>query len=281
MMSETPPPAGMNQGDHIIPDDRIVCVPERPEFADSMLSLIEPMSGKGRRAELGRHSYHCLPLVVGSQYGFAIRSLTSWTAIWNGGETPADVMVTPDPDYGHSDLQYVSSHFGAGIVTVQNRFHFRTAPGVNLMVMDAPNYFHFNLQNLFAVIEADNLRRDFTFNLKITRPGVEVSVRKGDLISAILPIPRYFVDDFEVVSAHDLFPPEVIAAEQAQGRKFAKYRAEDDVDKPHQVGKLYWRGVDADGNAFGDHQRKVQKRDWKGQESLLERMKRLARKEKT
>jgi hypothetical protein len=271
----------INQGEHIIPDDKIVCVPERPEYAESMLSLIEPMSGKGKRPELGQHSYHCLPLVVGSQYGWAIRSLTSWTAMWNGGPMPSDVLVMPDPADGHSNLQFVSSHFGSGIITVQNRFHFRTAPGVNLMVMDAPNYFHFNLQNLFAVIETDNLRRDFTFNLKITRPGVEVRVTRGDLISAILPIPRYFVDEFEVVSAVDLFPPEVIAAEQEQGQKFAQYRAKDDLDKPHQVGKLYWRGVDADGKAFADHQRKVQKRDWKGREGLLERMRRLAGKEKT
>ena len=37
------------------------------------------------------------------------------------------------------------------------------------------------------MVEADNLRRDFTFNLKIVKPEVEVSVKKGDLISAILP----------------------------------------------------------------------------------------------
>lgn len=269
----------INRDEHMVPDNRIVCIPEAPDYAGSMMSVIEPMRGHPQRPELGQHSFHCLPVVVGNQYGFAIRSLTSWTAVWNGGPSPSDTRVTLDPEVGTHSTQNVSSHFGSGIVTVQNRFHFRTPPGVNLLVMDAPNHFHFNLSNLFAVVEADNLRRDFTFNLKIVKPDVEVSVKKGDLISAIIPMPRYFVDDFEVVSGLDVFPHEVIRAEQKQGDKFGKMRLEDDPKKPNEVGKLYWRGLDADGNKFDDHQRKVTPGRLDKEPGLLKRLQRLLKRD--
>lgn len=270
----------INSAGHEVPEGKIVCIPEQPEFASSMLSVIEPLRGKGQRPALGEHSYHCLPVVVGNQYGFAIRSLVSWTAVWNGGPDPSDTRITLALEDEGNSLQYVQTHFGAGIVTVQNRFHFRTPPGVNLMVTDAPNCFHFNLSNLFAVVETDNLRRDFTFNLKIVKPGVEVSVKKGDLISAIIPIPRYFVDDFEVISGTDVFSEEILRQEQLQGDKFAKFRREDDQAKPHQVGKLYWRGRDADGARFPDHQRKLKEPGWPREDGLFKRLQKLISKDK-
>lgn len=269
----------INTGEHIIPDKKIVCVPEHPAFANSMFDAVEPLHGQAHRDGLGQHVFHCLPVVVGNQYGFAIRSLVSWTAKWNGGESSADTIVKIDKKDADNNNQIVASHFGSGIVTVQNRFHFRTAPGVNLMVLNAPNIFHFNLSNMFAVVETDNLRRDFTFNLKIVKPRIQVSVKKGDLISAIIPMPRYYVDDFELASAHDLFSNELIAQEQQQVRKFAKLRSEDDYEKPSQLGKLYWRGVDADENKFGDHQRHVKKRDWDDNDPLKERLDRLTDKD--
>ena len=265
----------INDADNPVPDGKIVCIPEMPEFASSMLSVVEPLRGNGQRASLGQHSVHCLPVVVGNQYGFAIRSLLSWKAVWNGGPDPGDTRVTIDPEDESNPLQYVQTHFGNGIVTIQNRFHFRTPPGVNLMVMDAPNYFYFNLSNLFAVVETDNLRRDFTFNLKIIKPGVEVSVKKGDLISAIVPVPRYFVDAFEIVSGEDIFSPEMLREEQLQGDKFAGERSGPDQKKPHQVGKLYWRGRDADGRNFPDHQRKLKEPGWPRDDGLFKRMQRL------
>jgi hypothetical protein len=270
----------INSEGHEVPEGKIVCIPEHPEFADSMLSVIEPLRNHPQREELGEHSYHCLPVVVGNQYGFAIKSLVSWTAVWNGGPAPSDTRVTIDEeDEGNHD-QYIQTHFGRGIVTIQNRFHFRTPPGVNLMVLDAPNYFHFNLSNLFAVVETDNLRRDFTFNLKIVKPGVEVSVKKGDLISAIIPVPRYFVDDFEVISGTDVFSEEQLREEELQGEKFAKFRYEDDQSKPNRVGKLYWRGRDADGGRFPDHQRKLKEPGaLRGEDGLFKRLQRLIKRD--
>lgn len=255
------PPINANAR-HFVPPGKIICMPELPMFADSMGDIVEPLRNKPHRDALGRHSFHCLPVVVGNQYGFVIKSMVTWTAIWNGGSEPNDTLIKIDEQKSVPDVQRVSSHFGSGIVTVQNRFSFRTPMGINLMVLDPPNYFKFNLANLFAVVESDNLRRDFTFNLKIVEPKVRVRVKKGDIISAIIPIPRYFVDDFELVMGPDLVDPAIIETEAAQARKFAELRLERDIEKPHAVGKLYWRGEDADGNQFPDHQKKLREPGW-------------------
>lgn len=251
----------INQGDNIVPHNKIVCVAEHPMFEERVHDMVVPLRDRPRREELGKHSFHCLPVVIGNQYGFVLKSMVTWSAIWNGGSTPQDTLFKIDQSNSEPDLQIVSSHFGSGIITVQNRFSFRTAPGTNLMVLDPPNIFRDNLANLFAVVETDNLRRDFTFNLKILRPNSKVTVRKGDIISAIIPIPRYYFDDFDLALGSEMFGENVMAEERSQFRKFANER-EEDKDKPQAIGKLYWRGMDADRNTFEDHQRQLRPTGW-------------------
>jgi Family of unknown function (DUF6065) len=252
----------INRDGNDIADSTIMCVAEDPYFEHRFHEMVEPLRNKPHREELGRHSFHCLPLVVGNQYGFVLKSMVTWRAVWNGGPNPQDTTITIDEGKSETAMQIVSSHFGAGIITVQNRFSFRTPPGVNLMVLDPPNYFNYNIANLFGVIETDNLRRDFTFNLKIVKPGIEVQINKGDIISGVIPIPRYFVDDFELALASNHFSEETLDQEKQQFRKFAEHREQVDVHKPHQVGKLYWRGVDADNTPFDDHQKKLRPTGW-------------------
>lgn len=111
-----------------------------------------------------------------------------------------------------------------------------------------------------AVIETDNLRRDFTFNLKLTDPGRKVEVKKGDWIGCFLPYPRHYVDPFEIVDGCTLFDPEQIEEERRQGTEFGRLRTTEDIDNPHQNGRLYFNGVDASGCPFSDHQKRLDKR---------------------
>lgn len=60
------------------------------------------------------------------------------------------------------------------------------------------NMFIDGLTNMNGVIETDNIKRDFTFNLKVTRPHHLIRINKGDIIASFLPIQRYFVDPYEV-----------------------------------------------------------------------------------
>jgi hypothetical protein len=242
---------------NLVPDNTIAIVTEHDQYKASVSIVLESLKGKIKRDWMMNHAYHCLPLVIGNQYGFAIKSLYDVSIIWNGGQSPSDTNVVISNDDEFKGHQFISSHFGGGIVTVQNRFHFRTPLGVNLMTINPPNMFIPHIHNLTGVVETDNLRRDFTFNLKVTTPNVEIVIKKGDVISGLLPIQRFFVDNFNVVMADELFSSDVIEEERLMGSKFAKERTTEDIHKLHGNGRRYWKGEDADGNQFHEHQRKL------------------------
>jgi hypothetical protein len=248
----------INDGNNLIPDNVIAVVAQGNKFRDSITKIVEPLIGNKKRDWFNSHFYYCLPLVIGNQYGFLIRSYYTWTAIWDGREELDAVTIDiEEPDLDQH--QFVSSHFGSGIVTIQNRFHFRTAKKVNLITLNPPNFILENLQNLTGVIETDNLRRDFTFNLKITTAHKQIKICKGQPIAAILPIPRYFVENFELRLDNELFSDEVISDERRMGSRFAYERQGPDLKKSHNAGRRYWKGEDADNNKFENHQPRLRK----------------------
>jgi len=107
-----------------------------------------------------------------------------------------------------------------------------------------------------GVIETDNLSRDFTFNLKVTKPNIYVTIKAGDPIGAFIPIPRYFADRFTIKYADELFTPEEIDLEYKAGTELARQRQQEDILKPHAAGRKYFQGTDAWNNPFPDHQKK-------------------------
>lgn len=246
----------INDENNLVPENTILVVTEADEYNLVALDMIQPMKGQVKRDWFVKHAYYCLPLTIGNQYGFAIRSIYDFTAVWNGGDSPADLVVTVD-NSKDPNKQMISSHFGMGVITVQNRFHFRTPPGINLVTINPPNTFIPHLQNMTGVIETDNLRRDFTFNLKVTSPNVTVSVKAGDLIGCVLPVPRFTVENYDIKLASDLFPQEVINSERAAGHAFAVERTGPDRSKPHGNGRRYANGVDIYDNEFYSHQKNM------------------------
>jgi hypothetical protein len=246
----------INDNNNLVPENTILVVTESDEFDQLALNIIQPMKGQIKRDWFIKHAYYCLPLTIGNQYGFAIRSMYDFTAIWNGGDSPIDLVVNVDSK-NNPNKQMISSHFGMGVITVQNRFHFRTPLGINLITMNPPNTFIPNLQNMTGVIETDNLRRDFTFNLKVTMPNILVSVKAGDLIGCVLPVPRFTVENYDIKMAKDVLPQTVIDSERAAGHAFAVERSGPDRTKPNSNGRRYADGVDIYDNEFYQHQKNM------------------------
>ena len=241
-----------------VPDNTIAVFTDDDTIEPYIFEYLQPLQGERKRDWFVRHAYFCLPLLIGNQYGIAFKSLHEFTAVWNGGETRQDVDVRILSHHSLApNMQLITSHFGMGLVTIQSRFTLRTPEGVNLMTMNAPNYFIDGIQNMVGVIETDNLRRDFTLNLKLTRKNHIVHIKKGDIIGCILPVPRYFCDKFEVKSAKEIFPDSVIDEERQCARDFGKEREGPDRKKPHGNGRRYWKGEDVYGNKFPDHQVRV------------------------
>ena len=236
-----------------VPDDRILALPYDDHYAGLQDTVFLPLRGQHKRDWFSKHAYLCLPLVIGNQYGFAVKSLFHATFLWNGGPEPADTTITvhnTEEAEAFGGLQLLASQFGLGIVTVQTAFALRTPPEVNLMTLQPPNQFIDGLQNLMGVVEADNLRRDFTFNLKITRPDHPIEIKVGDLLAAVLPIPRGFVEKFELIDAYEWLSPETVAFEQQTARDFGREREEVDSKNKRGVGRRYFRGEDVYGQKF-------------------------------
>ena len=235
------------------PDDRILALPYDDHYAGLQDTVFLPLRGQHKRDWFSKHAYLCLPLVIGNQYGFALKSLFHATFLWNGGPEPADTTITvhnTEEADAFGGLQLLASQFGLGIVTVQTAFALRTPPEVNLMTLQPPNVFIDGLQNLTGVVEADNLRRDFTFNLKITRPDHPIEIKVGDLLAAVMPIPRGFVEKFEMIDAYEAVSPDTVALEQQTARDFGREREEVDAKNKRGVGRRYFKGEDVYGQRF-------------------------------
>lgn len=234
-----------------VPDKTIYVLTEDSRFNNLPVELIESLAGQKGREWFTDHFYFCLPITFGNQHGFIVRLLHDVIVRWGGNKDLDSLIVhlletTPD----HQD-QIVSSHFGSGILTIQNRWTYRTPKGVNLMVMQPPNFPVEGIMHMSAVVETDQLRRDFTFNLKVTTANRDLYIPKGTPIGCVLPYPRNFVDNYQIL----LHPSgEVFANERKTMQNFADARSNYDQNIP---GLLYMKGVDVYGNKFAEHQKSL------------------------
>jgi hypothetical protein len=200
------------------------------------------------------HFYRCLPLTIGNQYGFIIKSEFDFSFIWDGGDSPESVAFFLNEDTNEKHPR-IETHFGSGIITINPPFTLRTPPGVNLMTINPPNYIIPNITVMTGVVETDNLRRNFTFNLKIQIPHIKVTIPAGTPLAAIIPIPRYYADEFELKHAEDIFDEKTINEEMQADIDTDIYRKEIETTLPNNVGKHYMQGKDVYGNKFPDHQK--------------------------
>jgi len=234
------------------------------QFSKLLKTQFTSLKNKVKRDSFEKHAYNCLPLVMGNQYGFVLKSLIDFSVIWNGGEDPQDVTVYQDDEalikeWEGLNPQQNEAHFGMGTFTIQTPFTFRTPENINLMICNPPNYFKDGVQSMTAVVETDYLRRDFSFTLKLTRPYNKVNFKKGEPLACILPYPRNFIDKFSIQDARDVFSRDFVRRENlAQGLFGAERKGPDQERNRHRSGYRYRKGVDIYGSEFPDHQSKFQ-----------------------
>lgn len=200
--------------------------------------------------------YRCLPLIIGNTYGYVLTAEYEFSVMWDGGEGPESVKITtPDEDY-LKKFPLVTSHFGSGIVTISAPWILRTPPGVNIMTVNPPNHILPAITVMTGVVETDNSRVDFTFNLKIQLPNVEITFPVGEPLTGIIPIPRYYADEFELKMADELFSEELVKEEAEASLKSDIRRSEHIHQDPPVFDRDYMKGIDIYGNTFPDHQKK-------------------------
>ncbi len=250
----------INDGINDVPD-KIIAIFLSPKTPDPKLNkdrILQIVKKSNKKREwFNPHFYRCLPLTIGNQYGFTISLEFDFGFEWNGGNDPKDINIFIDDkvnDPTNTLYPNISSHFGSGIITVNPPFFLRTPPGVNIMTINPPNFVIPNITVMTGVVETDNLRRNFTFNLKVQMPGIRVNVPAGTPLSGFIPIPRYYADKFELRFADEIFNKEAIEEEISADNQASLYRERVDPMLKNNVSKHYFLGQDVFGNQFKDHQ---------------------------
>ena len=251
----------INDGINDVPDKTIAIftnpkIENKELTQERILRMIKKPDKK--RSWFDPHFYRCLPLTIGNQYGFTVSLEFDVGFEWNGGDDKEDLKLYFNEELSETDnIKYpnISSHFGSGVITINTPYYFRTPPGVNLITINPPNYVIPNITVMTGVIETDNLRRSFTFNLKIQIPNMRTTIPAGYPLAAFMPIPRYYCDGFNLDFAENIFNKEIVDEEMKASRDAGKYRDEIEPTLKNNVGKHYMQGKDVYGNKFKDHQK--------------------------
>ena len=232
-----------------VPDNTIVVFNYMKQLLDDPERVHDIISKPDKKRDwFTPHFYRCLPLTVGNQYGFIIKSEYDFSFEWDGGYSPDSLKVYSENSEGL--FPEIKSHFGSGIVTINLPFVLRTPSGINLLTMNPPNIIIPNVTVMTGVVEADNLRHDFTINLRVQTPNIRTFIPKGTPIAGLIPIPRYFVENFNLVNAEDIFDEQTIEEERFAKSHFSEYKREMNTG----LNGHYKHGTDIYGNKFSDHQ---------------------------
>lgn len=251
----------INDGNSNVPDNTIALFIDDLAYDfkyEDINSIIEKPSKK--RDWFNNHFYKCLPLSIGNQYGYVIKSQYDFDVTWNGGPNKEDLIIRDYPEVGGKTYYpNITSIFGNGIFTVVTPFHIKTPPGVNIMTINPPNFIMPLMTVMTGVVETDNIRQGLTFNIKIQVPNTTISFEKNTPISAFIPVPRYYCDNFELANGEDIFSQNEFDQEMQARIDHGTLRTIN--NKLHNEtnadysDRLYMRGMDIYGNKFKDHQR--------------------------
>jgi hypothetical protein len=100
----------MNEPGFEVPDNHILVVPHNLGIPENgyYQEVILPLAGETKRDWFTSHFYYCLPINIGNQYGFVIKSLIDFDIFWEGGViNPKITMI----DNSNEDKQTIKAGF--------------------------------------------------------------------------------------------------------------------------------------------------------------------------
>jgi hypothetical protein len=214
--------------------------------------------------------YACLPMSVANMSGWFVLAPHGCIAKWNGGASPADIVVSiPDPPpapeaRGSGTWSkappgvHAQSAVGHGILTWTLGYVFRTPPGWNTLCRGPANFIKDGIAPLEGLVETDWTNSSFSMNWKFTRPGT-VTFEKGEPIAMLVPQRRGELETFRCRKAEFAADPAL-----ADGyRKWIesrvgfldKQRSGDQAALKQRFEKHYMHGTSVDGRPGPeDHQ---------------------------
>jgi hypothetical protein len=132
------------------------------------------------------YSYKCLPLRIANELGWEIGCPTTFTCVWDGGESKESIKLSfENPNDLHKNIT-VKSHFGSGILTFSLPYIMRTPKKKSIYIRGPTNFYKEYCQYLDAVIETDWINYSFTYNIKINKKDSIISFTKGEPICSFI-----------------------------------------------------------------------------------------------
>lgn len=133
-----------------------------------------------------------------SQAGWVVPAPISFRVMANGDLHPGQGLefFSDDPlreNYG----AHFSNHFGHSILTMNFTYHFRTPPGVALMVRGVPNAVTPGLHPLDGLVETDWLEATFTMNWLVLKVGAKCGFQRGEPMCLLQPMPLDLLESTE------------------------------------------------------------------------------------
>ncbi len=211
-----------------------------------------------------KYAYRCLPLNIANAHGWEILCPSGFTAIWNGGQGLADIIVEHDDK---DDPTSAISHFGSGVLTFHVRGLFRTEPGFDLWVAGPVNEPRQHIYPLAGLVETDWLEFTFTMNWLMETPNFPVRFEKGEPFCSFFPVERGLIEKFDPVIRDIDEEPELKAAYKAYSDSRKSFNNDLKIvgsdARKEKWQRTYIRGADAKVASESAHRTKLNVRSFR------------------
>jgi hypothetical protein len=250
----------INDKGYEVPDNTIAWYNYSDQGYD-ISEVVESLVGAQNRDWFNHVAFSmCLPLTIANQYGFVVKAVHDIELFWDGTDNPVEVKSE-----GFNNMESVQSYlnnFNHGILSVENKFILKTPPNVNILVTQPPNHYVDGLHFMNGVVEADNLRRSFTFNIRVTTPNKVIKIKKGEWLSGFITVPRFYVENFDLVPAKKLFSQELLENEKyhvdgLHWERRTHQRDGGDIGRVNDSGRRYFKGLHLNQKPYRNHQKRI------------------------
>lgn len=209
-------------------------------------------------------AYRCLPLNVANAHSWSFHVMEDFVVHWNGGRAIDAITIKSEKDVSRS----VQSIFGHGIITFHTHGLFQTEEGWSMMASGPANEPKDGISPLTGIIETDWSPYSFTMNWKITRPGVWIPFRKGDVFCSVMPVQRNILENTEPEFLPIESEPNLKEEHDLWGKAREKFNEDLKKDgsyaQQEKWQKSYYRGQRPDGSSGAkDHVIKLRLKEFK------------------
>lgn len=189
------------------------------------------------------HAYHCFPVSLANQMGWAISFPEDISFIWDGiSDTSSEhVKILKGEKYAYTGRANSTISFHTGL-------YFETDKEITIFQMPVPNQPIDGITPFSTLMSTSFYGEELPCAWMITRPNVEITIKANTPISAVVPINLSDLQN----SSIELLPVE--------NKPEVKMNMEDYASKMYAInnaGKwsdFYRNATDQDGNKIGSHQ---------------------------